>query len=300
MNQGQFLSFGGTASDGVGLTVITVNVTSPKVTNYTVSSSSVSGTSKSLSAYGFDTGNSTYAGVGGSYTVTIFAKDSSNNVSARKWTSPSLTPDFTEPTFSSSTLNGYSDPGSFTVNQGQFLSFGGTASDGVGLTVITVNVTSPKVTNYTVSSSSVSGTSKSLSAYGFDTGNSTYAGVGGSYTVTIFAKDSSNNVSARSWNFTVVTPDFTAPTSQLAATLNGYSDPGNFTVNQGQFLSFGGTASDGVGLTVITVKVSSPKVTDYTVSTASVVEHGAFGLRFRYGQLHVCRGRRQLHRHDLR
>ena len=101
-------------------------------------------------------------------------------------------------------VNGYADPGNFTVNQGQFLSFGGTASDGVGLSVITVKVSSPKVTDYTASTASVSGTSKSLSAYGFDTGNSTYAGAGGSYTVTIFAKDSSNNVSFRTWNFTVV------------------------------------------------------------------------------------------------
>ena len=156
------------------------------------------------------------------------------------------------------------------MNQGQFLSFGGTASDGVGLSVITVKVSSPKVTDYTVSTASVSGTSKSLSAYGFDTGNSTYAGVGGSYTVTIFAKDSSNNVSFRTWNFTVAAPHATPPTITNTATLNGFSTPGGFTVNQGQVLSFGGTASDGVGLSVITVNVTSPKVTDYTVSSTSV------------------------------
>ena len=60
---------------------ITVKVTSPKVTDYTVTSQSISGTSKSLSAYNFDTANSSYAGVPGSYWVTIFAKDTAGNVS---------------------------------------------------------------------------------------------------------------------------------------------------------------------------------------------------------------------------
>ena len=212
-----------------------------------------------------------------------------------------MTPDFTAPTFSSHLTNGYFDPGNFTVNQGQFLSFGGTASDGVGLSVITVKVSSPKVTDYTVSTASVSGTSKSLSAYGFDTGNSTYAGVGGSYTVTIFAKDSSNNVSFRTWNFTVVTPDFTVPTFSVAA-LNGVFRSGQLHGEPGS-----------VPLLRRHRVRRRRAVGDHSQGQQSQGDrlHGqhrlgerhqqvAFGLRFRHGQRHVRRGRRQLHRHDLR
>ncbi len=116
---------------------------------------------------------------------------------------PLLT-DTTAPTFSNPLLGGNSPASSFQVTQGQALNFAGAVSDNVALSVITVNVSSPRATNYTVTTGSVSGASKSLSTYSIDTGNSTYAGVTGNYTVTLFAKDSSNNLSSRTWNFTVV------------------------------------------------------------------------------------------------
>src|SRR5207244_773168 len=112
--------------------------------------------------------------------------------------------------------------------------------DNVALSVITIKVTSPKVTDYTVSTNNVSGTSLSLSSYSFDTGNSTYAGMTGGYTVTLFAKDTSNNFTPQTWNFTVVAPTDTQAPQFTTPQLNG-ADPSstsNFQATQGQVLGF--------------------------------------------------------------
>ena len=128
-------------------------------------------------------------------------------------------PDPTPPAFADAKLGGHSPATSFQVNQGQNLAFSGSVSDNVGLSVITVNVTSPKITDYTVTTQFVSGTSLSLSSYSFDTANTNYAGVSGDYTITLFAKDTSGNLSSLTWNFNV-TP---APTASL---INGGFESG--------------------------------------------------------------------------
>ncbi len=273
VNQGQVLSFSGTANDNVALSVITVRISNSKVTDHTVTTGPVTGTSKSLSGYSIDTGNATYASVPGSYTVSIFAKDAANNpVTSETWDFTVLAPSDTQsPTFSNPLLGGNSPASSFQVNQGQVLSFSGTANDNVALSVITVRISNSKVTDHTVTTGPVTGTSKSLSGYSIDTGNATYANVPGSYTVSIFAKDAANNpVTSETWGFTVLAPSDTQSPTFSNPLLGGNSPASSFQVNQGQVLSFSGTANDNVALSVITVRISNSKVTDHTVTTGPV------------------------------
>lgn len=70
--------FSGTANDDKGLSIITVKVSGPKGNNLTVLTENVSGTSRSLGGYYFDSSNSTYAGIVGTYTVTLWVKDNTN------------------------------------------------------------------------------------------------------------------------------------------------------------------------------------------------------------------------------
>ena len=373
---GDYLAFSGSVSDDLGLAQITIMVTSPKVTDHQVNTYPVSGTSHSLSSYGFDTGNTTYAGVGGNYTVAIWARDTSGQATQQvwhfyveppegqigfdypigssryyteandgdgwydtqdfgdhnseygyhlgedwnmegtvygdkyepvyaaanatvvyaqnagslwgnvvilrhqladgtfvetlyghldsfsvsvddtvtrrqqigtvgdadgawtphlhfelryancpNWGAPgpgySTTPqplgwadpsDFidahrpsgdTAPVFTNALLDGQDPASSFQRELGDYLAFSGSVSDDLGLAQITIMVTSPKVTDHQVNTYPVSGTSHSLSSYGFDTGNTTYAGVGGNYTVAIWARDTSGQATQQVWHFYV-------------------------------------------------------------------------------------------------
>jgi len=201
---GEALGFSGLVSDNVGLSQITIKVTSPKVTDFTVLGQSVSGTSRSLTSYGFNTSNSTYAGVTGNYTVALWVKDTSGNTSSKVWNFyVAPPPDTSSPVFSNVQLGGHDPASSFQVTLGEALGFSGLVSDNVGLSQITIKVTSPKVTDFTVLGQSVSGTSRSLSEYSFDAGNPTYAGAQGTYWVTLFAKDIAGNVSSQTWSFYV-------------------------------------------------------------------------------------------------
>ncbi len=115
--------------------------------------------------------------------------------------------DTTLPSFSNAQLNGKNPGNSSQVSLGQTLSFAGSVSDNVALAKLTVNISGPKGNDLTVVTSTVSGTSRSLSSYSINTSNTSYAGVAGNYTATFFAKDTSNNVSSKTWNFSVVVPD---------------------------------------------------------------------------------------------
>ncbi|MCY2987020.1 MAG: PA14 domain-containing protein, partial [Planctomycetota bacterium] len=112
-------------------------------------------------------------------------------------------PDTTPPTFSSPRLNGVAPGTSSQVNLGQTLSFSGSVADNVGLAVLTVRISGPRGNDLTVATNNVSGTSQSLSPYSINTANTAYAGLPGNYTAAFFAKDTSNNVTPQTWNFTV-------------------------------------------------------------------------------------------------
>ncbi len=211
VNLGQTLNFAGLVADNVGLAKLTVNISGPKGNDLTVVTNTVSGTSQSLSSYSINTSNTNYAGVAGNYTATIFAKDTSNNVSSKSWNFSVVVPDTQLPTFSNAQLNGKNPGNSSQVSLGQTLSFAGSVSDNVGLARLTVNISGPKGNDLTVVTNTVSGTSRSLSSYSINTSNTSFAGVAGNYTATIFAKDTSNNVSSKSWNFSVVVPDINGP-----------------------------------------------------------------------------------------
>ena len=67
--------FTGTAADAVGLAKITMVVSGPRGNDITAFSETLYGTSKSLSSYYFDSQNTKYAGVKGTYYVNLWIKD---------------------------------------------------------------------------------------------------------------------------------------------------------------------------------------------------------------------------------
>jgi hypothetical protein len=114
-------------------------------------------------------------------------------------------PDVTDtpPTFSNPRLNGVAPFTSSYAQLGQTLYFSGSVSDDLGLSVLTVKLSGPKGNDFTVTSTPISGTYQSLSPFSINTSNTTYAGVPGSYTVTLFAKDNSGKLSSLSWNLSL-------------------------------------------------------------------------------------------------
>lgn len=192
------LYFSGTATDDVGLSTITMLVSGPKGSNIQAfSDATVSGTSKALTAYYFDSANSAYAGVAGTYTVALWAKDSSTQTSSKTFT-VNVTASDAPPSLTTAAL-----PSS--VTRPAKIYFSGTATDDIGLTTITMMVSGPKGTNIQAfTDAAVSGTSKGLSAYYFDSANASYANLAGSYTVALWAKDTAGQVISKTFPVTVL------------------------------------------------------------------------------------------------
>lgn len=83
--------------------------------------------------------------------------------------------------------------------------FSGTANNDVGLQTLSMTVSGPRGVDIPAFvDASVSGlTSKDLSGYCFDSNNSNYAGVAGSYTVTLSITDTSDQTTSQAFNVTV-------------------------------------------------------------------------------------------------
>lgn len=81
--------------------------------------------------------------------------------------------------------------------------FSGQVTDDAGLSSIRMTVSGPRGNNIVAFSAGVSGTSRSLSSFYFDSKNTSYANVKGSYTVTLWVTDSGTKVTARSFSIVV-------------------------------------------------------------------------------------------------
>src|SRR5437868_209069 len=91
----------------------------------------------------------------------------------------------------------------------------------------------------------IRGTSKSLSSYNFDTGNSSYSNVPGPYPVALWPKHSSNLSPYTTLFRSVVAPTDAIPPT-ISAQLNGMNPGSSFQVTQGQVLPFSGSVADNV------------------------------------------------------
>ncbi|NKB25422.1 MAG: hypothetical protein GKR87_13805 [Kiritimatiellae bacterium] len=235
----------------IGLNIITVKVSGPKGNNLTAHTYNVSGTSKSLSPYYFDSSNPTYAGVPGTYYVALWIKDTANQTDSRTFT---VTVQDNYPYFSSSLSLAN------TVILNDRIYFTGTARDAVGLKKVTVLVSGPKGNNIYAHEYNVSGTSKTLSSYYFDSGNNSYAGLPGNYFITLWIKDRAYQTHSKTFNVTVQDkyPYFSSsPTLASTVTIPGE-------------VYFTGTAQDQVGLQKITMMVSPPQGGNLTGFTYNV------------------------------
>ena len=87
---------------------------------------------------------------------------------------------------------------------GASLHFTGTGRDDIGLSTVRMVVSGPRGSNIEAFSPvSVSGTSVDLSGYYFDPGNSTYAGLPGSYTVELIITDTSDQTASETFSVTI-------------------------------------------------------------------------------------------------
>ena len=244
------ISFAGTATDDVGLAAVTVTVSGPKGSDLiAISDLAVTGTSKSLVAYSFDSANTTYAGVAGSYTVVLSAKDSKGLTASKTFAVTVNVP----PSVSSATL-------AASAKYPAKLSFSGAATDDVGLAAVTVRVSGPKGSNLiAISDTSVSGVSKALTGYFFDSANATYAGVAGNYTVVLSAKDTAGLTASKTFAVAVNIP----PSVSGALLASSAKYPAKV------YLS--GAAKDDIGLVAITMKVTGPKGSNLTAFSDTAV-----------------------------
>ena len=81
------INFTGTARDDKGLSEISMKVVGEAVT-HTVFTENISGTSKSLGSYYFNSGDTTYANKAGLYTVTLTIRDSAGQIESKSFLSP--------------------------------------------------------------------------------------------------------------------------------------------------------------------------------------------------------------------
>ncbi len=191
----------------------------------------------------------------------------SNIYNAKGWQSLTFTVTTstdTAPYFESVALNG-------TVQIPEKIKFSGTAKDDIGLKSISMKVSGPKVTDYTAftDTESVDGTSKDLSDYYFYSNDSSYAGIAGTYTVKLIITDTLDH-QTESKTFTVIVSAATStPTPTTSTDTAPYFESValNGTVQIPEKIKFSGTAKDDIGLKSISMKVSGPKVTDYTAFT---------------------------------
>ena len=242
--------FAGNATDDVGLKAVAMTVSGPKGSNFTAfNDTAVTGMSKSLTGYFFDSANTTYAGVAGSYTVVLSATDTAGLVAKKTFTVALNIP----PSVSGATLATF-------VKRPAKIYFAGNATDDVGLKTVAMTVSGPKGSNLTAfNDTAVTGTSKALTGYFFDSANTTYAGVAGSYTVVLSAKDSAGLIAKKT--FTVA---LNIPPSVSSATLAP-------SVKRPAKVSFTGSATDDVGLRAVSMTVSGPKGSNLTAFNDTAV-----------------------------
>jgi len=181
----------GSVTDARGLAGISMLVSGPRGNNVTAfTDSSASGTSKSLTGYYFDGANSQYAGVPGTYTVTLTARNTSGQSASKTFTV--LITD-SAPLLSTAGLVN-------STSRSAKIYFTGEATDDTGLGAISVIVSGPRKSNFTAfTDTTVSGKVKSLSGYYFDPSNSTYAGVSGTYSIVLRVQDRSSQVTTRTF-----------------------------------------------------------------------------------------------------
>jgi hypothetical protein len=196
VNKPDKIYFSGQALDDRSLASITLRISGPKVMNKDVFIKPIQGTSLDLSQYYFDSNNPDYAGLAGDYGIALIVTDTAGN-SSNVFFQVQVTdetainnPDTIKPYFSNAYL-------SSSVTKPNAINFSGNAYDDKGLSIITMKVSGPKGNDLTAFSNNISGTSHSLSGYYFDSNNSYYAGVAGSYTVALWIKDSAGNTESK-------------------------------------------------------------------------------------------------------
>lgn len=149
--------------------------------------------------------------------------------------------------------------------------FSGYSRDDKGLAKITMMVTGPRGSEIQAWSYNVSGISKSLSGYSFDSGNSSYAGVPGNYRVAIWTKDTAGQTVEKVFNVTV---------STSPPWVSGLSSGKTLAV--GDSYTLRGTVYAGAGdhLTRVTAAVTGPgiPVSNNSAMTSGSISRSSFGL----------------------
>ncbi len=247
--------FSGYANDDKGLKTIAMYVSGPKGNDLLAFSTSVSGTSLNLSSYYFDSNNSYYAGVAGTYTIKLMIQDTASQVTYCIFYVVVNSSVDQKPYFQNPYL-----PSSVTIPNRIY--FSGYAYDDKGLKTITMMVSGPRGNNLTAFSTSISGTSLNLSSYYFDSNNTNYAGMAGNYTVALWIKDTADQTASVVFSVVVNSSADQKPYFQ-----NPYL-PSSVTIPNRIY--FSGYAYDDKGLKTITMMVSGPKGNNLTAFSSAV------------------------------
>ena len=240
------IPFSGYVKDDVGLDQISMSVNGASVFDL-----SISGLSKSLSDYYFDSDNAEYAGSAGNYTVILTVEDSIGQTSSKSFNvTVSEQQVDNKPYFDNASL-----PSSVTIPG--TIPFSGYVKDDVGLDQISMSVNGASVFDL-----SISGLSKSLSDYYFDSDNAEYAGSAGNYTVILTVEDSIGQTSSKSFNVTVSEQQVdNKPYFDNASLPSSVTIPGT--------IPFSGYVKDDVGLDQISMSVNGASVFDLSISGLS-------------------------------
>ncbi len=199
LNQLGTLHFGGSVSDDGALKAISAKVSGPKGDGFVLFSETLSGASKDLAAYSFNAADPRYAGVSGTYTIVLSATDDAGLVAEKSFKLAVNLP----PSLSAVTLPTW-------VTSSEKITFGGTATDDIGLKSVKATVSGPRGEKLDLfSASSLSGTEHDLSAYTFDSADTTYAGQEGTYSVELSVSDASGLTTAKLFKVAVVSPKLT-------------------------------------------------------------------------------------------
>ncbi len=175
-NVSNVIEIAANVTDDVNVTRAYANITYPNTTISQLTLSIVSGTNKYNNSF-------TAPALIGNYNVTFFANDSTNNINS------SVTSNFTINDVVIPSVTAHSPQARSLYNASTVVEIAANVTDDVNVSRVYANVTYPNTTISQLTLSIVAGTSKYNNSF-------TTPGLLGTYNVTYFANDSSNNINS--------------------------------------------------------------------------------------------------------